>query len=271
MSKDSLKRAALITGASKGLGLELCKRLYQQGFFVAAIARDISPVLALESDWARGSANTNGEIFAHAADATDHKSVVACVEEVVERFGHLDILINNVGGLPTTGIFTDLSLQDWQDCFEQNVLSAVNFSKACYPHLRASSSARIVNMTSITAIEPGAFNPHYSASKAALLNLSKHLSNAWAEDGILVNSIAAGPFDSPSLREVIKAKASEEGRDLSALESEFIGDLAARIPLGRLGSIHEIAELTLFLISEQSGWMTGSNICIDGGKHRSIF
>jgi 3-oxoacyl-[acyl-carrier protein] reductase len=260
---------AIVTGASKGLGLELSRRLYQDGCRVLAVARDIEPLLKAQVQWSEQSSNP-GELMALAVDATDECAVQSAVDAAIERFGQLDILINNVGGLPQTGQFSDLGSADWSACFNLNVMTVVNFCQASYLHLKQSSRARVINMTSITAVEPGVFNPHYSSCKAAVLNLTKHLATAWAADNILVNSIAAGPFDSPSLRAVINDKAESQGRDLSEVENEFIGDLSARIPLGRLGSIDDVAALTLFLASEQSGWITGTNICIDGGKHKGI-
>ncbi|MEE8058845.1 MAG: SDR family oxidoreductase [Pseudomonadales bacterium] len=262
-------RVAIVTGASKGLGLELSKRLYQDGCAVLAIARDVELLLESEAQWSQACANS-GELMALAVDATDQVAVNLAIDAVIDRFGQLDILINNVGGLPQTGLFQGLSAADWQDCFNLNVMTTVNFCQASYPHLVHSSRARVVNMTSITAVEPGVFNPHYSACKAAVLNLSKHLATVWAADKILVNSIAAGPFDSPSLRGVISDKADAQNRNVSELEQEFIAGLTSRIPLGRLGTIEEVAALALFLASEQSSWITGTNICIDGGKHRSI-
>ena len=260
-------RVVIVTGASKGLGLALSRCLYQSGYAVVAMARNIKSLQDIQTQWTTKNA---GELLALPVDATDQCAVQAAVHTVKEQFGRIDVLINNVGGLPSTGQFQDLTALDWSDCFNLNVMSAVYFCQACHATLAAASHARVVNLSSITAVEPGVFNPHYSACKAAILNLTKHLASAWASDNITVNAIAAGTFDSPSLRTVIADKARAQGRELSELTDEFIGGLTQKIPLGRLGSAEEVADLIAFLVSEQSCWITGSTLCIDGGKHRGI-
>lgn len=266
----SAKKTVLVTGASRGIGLELTKHLVKIGYRVIGVARNVSILLEIgASPLAKGGCEPSLECIM--VDATDEVSVQQVVEKISAGNGRLDCLINNVGGIPKPGPFNDLSAKDWEDCFRLNVISMVNFSKLCFPLLKEANIGKVINMTSATAAEPGAFNPHYSAAKAAVSNLTKYLANSWAKEKILVNSIAAGPLDSPSLREVIAITAEEQGRDLKIVEREFLSNLEQKIPLGVLGTIDDVVDLTAFLLSDSANWITGSNFRLDGGRQHGIF
>jgi NAD(P)-dependent dehydrogenase (short-subunit alcohol dehydrogenase family) len=148
-------------------------------------------------------------------------SVNNAVERITRRFGGLGIVVNNVGGAPRLGGIEDLNDEDWIDTFDLNVLSGVRIVKNALPWLRRSEPARVVNITSITAVQPGAYNPHYSTSKAALLNFNIYISNVLAKDGILVNAVCPGPVASGGWLDNIDRMAREQGVAVEQLRRQI--------------------------------------------------
>lgn len=260
-------RVALVTGGSKGIGRAIARSLAGEGAKVVVTARgpDALERLAQEVN------GDGGKVLPIAADATDPNAVRSVVESAVRHFGGLDILVNNVGGTNRIAEFAVLTKEEWIHTFELNVMTVVYFVQAALPWLRKSTSGRIINMASITGVEPGQLAPHYAASKAALINLSKHLANLFAADGILVNVVCPGQVDSDARQGLAEYVAQTHSIPLDAARVRIDAEGAARIPLGRLGECKDVAEMVSFLASEKVGWITGECFHVDGGKHRSAF
>jgi len=260
-------RVILVTGASRGIGAEIARRLASEGAFLALCSRNLDGLNLFASQ----NGFTEENSFLIAQDLSESTGIDSCAQLVLERFGRIDALVNNVGGATGRGAFLDVSDSDWLKTFETNVLSLVRLAKAFKPHLSRSEYGRIVTISSTTAQEPGQFDPHYSSAKAAVNNLSKHLASIFASDGITVNVISPGPIHTEGLIEFltgIDAKSSNDG----VKESEkFHSNMKSRIPLGNLGSPTDVASLVSFLLSKDASWITGSNFRIDGGKNRGIF
>ena len=259
-------KKVFITGASKGLGFEIAKAFVKEGSIVTMCARDR---VALEK--AKNSINnSDGQVFAHSMDAANYQAVSKGIEKAVDMMGSLDILINNVGSTDKFASFFDLEEEDWMHTYRTNVLSIVNTVKIAYQFLTKSKNPRIINISSLTGLEPGRFSPHYSTSKAAVINLSKHLSNILVSDNILVNCVVPGPFESDAWNRNIQRVANQQ--NISFLEAEKIeNELAiSSIPINRIGKPNDIVPVILLLASNRSSWITGSCFVIDGGKIKSM-
>lgn len=255
-------RIALVTGGSKGIGAAICRQLAQEGARVIICARPSAALSALATE-----INGSGGICAAVpVDVFDAAAIATAVEVAAARWGSLDILVNNVGGALRFGGFEELSDEDWTRAYEFNVLSVVRFTRAALPHLRLSQLPRIINVSSTSALQPGAYNPHYTATKAAIVNLSKHLANVLAKERILVNTVCPGPVHSESWQENVRRIAHDRG--LTAAEAELAVDHeeAAKIPLGAIGEGNHIASVVALLASPLSAWTTGSCIHVNGGK-----
>lgn len=264
--KQVLKnKIALVTGASKGIGRAIALRLAKDGAHVVTCARNQDLLGELHQEIVKAG----GQNTFISADATLPDSVQK-VYDMIEPLGRLDILINNVGGAVRFADFFDLSREDWEKAFSLNVMGLVYFVKVMLSLLKRSESSRIINMSSISGIEPGTYNPHYTSMKAAVINLTKYLANRLAKDKILVNVVCSGPVYSHAWDENIKNVSMLRGISVAEAEKCVEKEESAKIPLGRIGKGEELAGLVSFLSSDEATWITGSCFHIDGGKTRSI-
>tara|TARA_B100001059_G_scaffold189256_1_gene191892 strand:- start:19737 stop:20501 length:765 start_codon:yes stop_codon:yes gene_type:complete len=254
------------------MGLAISESFFRQGFNVIVMARDVSVVKGLEKEW-RGVSQSSefGSLAGYAVDAVDELAVVEIAAALQSKYASIDILVNNIGGVHRSRKFLDLEPTDWLESFNLNVLPMVIVSKAFFPALKNSKCARLINISSVTGLEPGEFSPHYSASKAATINFSKHLANAWAVYGITVNCIAAGSINSSALHGIMDNQALEESRSVEEVSEAVLSAIGRNIPLGRLGVPKDIANLVDYLVSPGADWITGATVTIDGGKHKGIF
>lgn len=255
-------RVALVTGGSRGIGASIVREMVKEGSYVILCARQSDALTNLEAE-IRAS---GGNCSAVPVDVFDKAAVIAAVDSAARVAEGIDILVNNVGGAIKFGSFEDLSDDDWIRAYEFNVLSLVRFTRACLPYLRRSSLRRIINISSISALQPGHYNPHYTATKAAVVNIGKYLANILAKEAILVNTICSGPVNSESWNESIKQTALTRGILESDARSMVEQAEAAKIPLGRIGAAENIAPVVAFLASPISNWTTGSCFHINGGK-----
>jgi len=257
-------RVALVTGGSKGIGRAIVQALAEDGARVAATARGAEALQAMKQEL------PELKILTVAADATDQEAVNSVVTRVIETYGRLDILVNNVGGAGKFGGFPDLVDADWRSAFDLNVLSVVHFVRAAEPYLRKSAHGRIVNISSIAGVQPGAFNPHYTVTKAATINLGKYLANYFVKAGVLVNVVCPGPVHSGSWDDNVRRLASVRGIPMEDAWQQVEREESAKIPLGRVGEGGDVAGLVAFLASDKASWITGSCFHVNGGKLSTI-
>lgn len=264
--KDLKNRIALVTGSSRGIGKAIALALGHAGAKVAICARDRKELDLACADFRREKIPCISVLV----DVEKTNSAKAVIRKIRHAWGGLDILVNNVGGMKQTGHFEDLDDAAWISSFQLNLMPTVRFCREALPLLKKSPHPRIINISSMVATQPGAFNPHYSTFKAALLNLSKHLSAVYAKDGILVNCISPGIIHTEGWDRYIADKADAEG-----ISAERCGEIenkraAENVPLKRLGKVREVAELAAFLASEKASFITGGNHRVDGGRVLSI-
>lgn len=267
MNRDLEGRVAFVSGGSKGIGKAIARSCVLQGANVVITGRGADALDAVVKELS-GFA---GEVFGVRADATDPTSVRSAVDSTVQRFGQLDILVNNVGGTNRIAGFSGLTRDDWFKVFDLNVMSVVYSVQYALPWLKQSKAGRIINISSISGVEPGQLIPHYCATKAAVINLSKHFANLFASDGILVNVVCPGQVHSDGRNKLAEHIAETQGIPLSAAIVQIDTQGAANIPIRRIGEPDDVAGLVAFLASDKAAWITGSCFHINGGKHRSAF
>lgn len=246
-------KVAVVTGASRGIGLATVKAMADSGAKVIAAARQITDEL-------RGLAATH-EVFPIIANSATKEGAEQVVKETVDRFGRLDILVNNIGATDVRAGegFLQLSDSDWTEMMDINLMSVVRSTRAALPHLTAPGGS-IVNISSMNAIMPNPFIIAYSSSKAAVTNLSKNLAGEFASQGIRINTVAPGP----TRTEMWAGRIPESEEDLKEMALDF------GISLGRFAESNEIANLVVFLASDHASMITGVDYIIDGGLVKTI-
>ena len=245
--------AAIVGGASSGMGLAIARSLAAEGCRVTMLARTPD---RLE----QAAAGVPGAI-AIAGDVRSQDDLRRAVDETVDKRGRLDIIVNNAGG-PPPGTFESTPAEAWVEAFELSLNSAVRLTRLALPHLRASGRGRVVNITSWSVREPIPNLMLSNAIRPGVVGWAKTLSHELGPDGITVNTIAPGKIDTPRAQEVWQHQpdpAAARERDLAA------------IPARRLGAPDEIAAVVAFLCSLQAAYVTGTVIPVDGGALRGIW
>jgi 3-oxoacyl-[acyl-carrier protein] reductase len=253
-------RAAIVSGASRGIGRAVARALAAEGCRVLLCARDAHALAAVEAE-------LDGAGVALAVDLTDPDSAGAVAARCVEAFGRLDILVNNAGAA-TPKPLAELADEDWRQGFELTFFAAARLAGACAPVMREAGWGRMVHVASISGREPDPLFGPYSAAKAALLNLSTTLSQAYAADGVLSSCVVPGV----TLTELVEANARASAARTGRTPEDVMARMLAhhRVAAGRFGRPDEVAAAVVFLASEAAGWITGATVEVDGGTLRSV-
>lgn len=238
---DMTGLVAIVTGGASGIGAAVSSQLQRQGAIVVAL--DIQPE------------NARDGVGSVRCDVSDDASVRAAVEHVIEAHGRLDIVVNNAG-IGAQGTIADNDDGEWHRVWDINVVGAVRVSRAALPHLRQSSAASIVNIGSIAATAGLPQRALYSATKGAILSLTRAMAADHLREGIRVNCVNPGTADTPWISRLL-ASAPDPTAERAALE--------ARQPHGRLVSAEEVAGAVVYLASPLSGSTTGTSVAVDGG------
>jgi 3-oxoacyl-[acyl-carrier protein] reductase len=254
-------KVALVCAASRGLGKAAARGLAAEGARVAMCARHMP---TLQAAAAEIQAETGAEVLAIAADLSRRSDIVRLVDQTVQHFGGLDILVTNSGG-PKAGLFSATTESDWRDAIDLVLLSTVLLCMEAVPHMRR-GGGRIINITSISAKQPIAGLMLSNALRPAVTGFSKTLANELARDGILVNCVAPGYTRTDRVIELAEATAAREGVPVEAVEKRTVQN----IPLGRMAEPSEFADLVVFLASDRGRYITGTTIPVDGGYLRGL-
>jgi 3-oxoacyl-[acyl-carrier protein] reductase len=259
-------KVVLVTGASKGIGKAIAEAFAAEGSKVALNARSSKDLEEVVTNLQRNGA----EALAAPADVTNQQAVQEMVERVALRFGTIDVLVNNAGGIGGFAGFEEITDAEWQSIFDLNVFSVVRVTRAVLPYMRRHNHGRIINISSESGIQPDAEMPHYNASKAAIINLSKSMSKAFAKDGILVNTVSPAFIRTPLVDEMLASQAKAIGIKAAEAEAQFLAVKRPHIELHRAGRPEEVAAVCVFLASEAASFITGSNVRVDGGSIASV-
>ena len=249
-------KVAVVTGASKGIGLAVTRSLAAEGVSVVAGARSVDTLSELDVDT---------PVHGVAVDLTSPDGPARLIEETISVHGGIDILVNNVGSVrPHVGGFLTITDEDWMSALTVNLLAAVRTTRAALPYLLERGSATIVTISSVNAFLPDPMIIDYTAAKAALTNFSKALSKELGPKGIRVNTISPGPVSTPlwlGPGGVAAVFAEAGGSDAAGVAEQA----AAGSVTGRFTAPEEVADLVLLLASDRAGNVTGSDFVIDGG------
>jgi len=254
-------KVALVCAASRGLGKAAARGLAAEGARVAMCARHMP---TLQAAAAEIQAETGAEVLAIAADLSRRSDIARLVDQTVQYFGGLDILVTNSGG-PKAGLFSATTESDWRDAIDLVLLSTVLLCMEAVPHMRR-GGGRIINITSISAKQPIAGLMLSNALRPAVTGFSKTLANELARDGILVNCVAPGYTRTGRVIELAEATAAREGVPVEAVEKRTVQN----IPLGRMAEPSEFSDLVVFLASDRARYITGTTIPVDGGYLRGL-
>jgi len=252
-------KVVLITGASKGIGKAAAQAFVNEGARVAINARGADELRA-------AAAEIGGDTLAVSADVTHPPDVERMVAEVTQRFGTIHVLVNNAGGALKTAPFDQLSDEDWLRVVDLNLLSAVRVSRAVLPYMQRQKWGRIINVSTAGAEQPDGEMAAYNAAKAALNNLTKTLSKAYARDGILVNTISPAMTKSPRLEQRLNQVAKERGISIPEAEEYLLALRRSHNVLRRAARTEEVASAIVFLAGDGATFITGANLRVDAGS-----
>ncbi|MEQ1497727.1 MAG: acetoacetyl-CoA reductase [Novosphingobium sp.] len=238
-----MARVAIVTGGTRGIGAEICKRLQRQGHTVIANYGG-------NEEKAKAFTAATG-IPSYRWDVGDHEACIHNCNDIAATHGPVDIVINNAG-VTRDGVLHKMSFDDWNEVMRINLGGCFNMAKATFPGMRERGWGRIVNIGSINGQSGQYGQVNYAAAKSGIHGFTKALAQEGAKFGVTVNAIAPGYIDTDMV---------------AAVPPAVLEKIVAKIPVGRLGMAEEIARGVAFLTSENGGFMTGSTMSINGGQH----
>jgi NAD(P)-dependent dehydrogenase (short-subunit alcohol dehydrogenase family) len=258
-------RRCVVTGASRGIGLETARQLCAEGASVLLVARDAETIAEAAAD-----ASAAGGQAAHLAlDITAEDSGERMLAAAREHFGGLDVLVNNAGVARWRRI-EDVPEDDWRLQYELNVIAPLRAMRAALPAMAERGWGRVVNVCSTAGKRPSSAMPEYSVAKAAELSLSRLFADRYAPEGVLVNAICPGPTSSEMWMK--PGGLLDQSQELSGAESReaALAEAGAKRPIGRLAEVGEIAAAIVFLCSERASYVAGAAWSVDGGTVQVI-
>lgn len=253
-------RRAVVTGGSKGIGLEVATELVREGVAVSICARNGNEVASAAAQLRA----LGGQVHDQVVDVTDPAEVTGYVSAAAAALGGIDILVNNAGAAHP-GTFSTLTDEDWHGDLDVKLFSQIRCTRAALPHLRESSAPRVVNINAVYARYPDPAFFATTVNRAACLNLSKALALEFGPEGILVNSVNIGFVVTPQWENIRSKRAPELSQD------EFFSRwAAAEVPLGRFGDVSEVSGVVAFLASDRASYITGASIDVAGGMGKYV-
>ncbi|MCW5911972.1 MAG: SDR family oxidoreductase [Cyclobacteriaceae bacterium] len=236
-------KKALITGGTKGIGLAIAREFLESGAEVLVVARNTKTI--------QGKVKNSANLFTHEGDLSNPDFRNRLTQKIYENWGRLDILVNNVG----TNLrkkFTDYTDAEIRQLFETNLFSMVQLTHLCHTLLKKSGHASVINIASVAGMVDVQSGPPYGMTKAAIIQLTKHLAAEWSADHIRVNAISPWYIETPLAQPVLS-------------QQDRLEKIISRTPMGRVGKPEEVASLAAYLAMDKSSYITGQNIAVDGG------
>lgn len=257
-------KVALVTGSSKGIGEAIVRTLASEGAIVIVHGRNKAAADQVVHD----IITDGGRAYAVIGDLTSEDDVQRLVQEAQAFVKPVEILINNAGGSGETEDWITTRPETWASGYDRNVLAAVRVTTRVLPGMRAARWGRIVNISSLAAMMPPAKRPDYGAAKAAMIAMTASLAKAVVREGITANTVTPGAIHSVSLDQAFRKVALDKGMVADAPwreVEETVLPLFAQVPMGRAGTLEEIADAIAFLVSPRASYITGANLRLDGG------
>jgi 3-oxoacyl-[acyl-carrier protein] reductase len=255
-------KSALVTAASKGIGKAVAEAFAAEGCKVAICSRTKTDLLETTKQIRE---KYNFDPLWSICDLNKSSDIERTFNAVVKEYGSVNILVNNCGG-PAAGQFLELEEKDWNNAYEQVLMSVVRFSKLSVPGMMNNQWGRIINITSIAVKQPIENLMLSNSLRAGVTGFAKSLSTEVGKHNITVNNVAPGLTLTNRLYELAVLEAKENNRS----HEEVLADMAKRVPLHRLAGPEEIASVVLFLASNQASYVTGTTIQVDGGHTKGL-
>ncbi len=241
-----MNKTALITGATRGIGKQIALTLAQNGYDIAINYRTENDAL---KETKKQIEEKGVKCLTVQGDVSNFEDCEKFVKEIIEEYGKIDVLVNNAGITKDT-LLMRMKKEDFEDVIDTNLVGTFNVTKNVISHMMKARSGRIINISSVVGVAGNAGQTNYSASKAGIIGFTKSLAKEVASRGILVNAVAPG-FIETGMTDVLKEEIKEE--------------IAKSIPLKRIGTTRDVANLVKFLAGEDSTYITGQVINVDGG------
>jgi 3-oxoacyl-[acyl-carrier protein] reductase len=240
------RRVALVSGASRGIGSAVAQELAKRGFYVVGTATTSEGAQRISQTL---SSNGEGVVL----DVCNNQNIESLVKDLFEKHKHIDALVNNAG-ITRDNLALRMSQEDWHSVINTNLSAVFALTQACIKPMVKSRYGRIVNITSVVGAAGNAGQANYCAAKAGVVGMTKSLAHELGSRGITVNCVAPGFIETD-----MTASLNEEHRKV----------LSKKIPLGRFGSVNDIAHAVAFLTSEEAGYISGSTLHVNGGMYMS--
>ena len=241
-----MEKSALITGATRGIGKQIAITLAKQGYNIALNYRKENEEL---ENTKKEIEEIGVQVLAVKGDVSNFEDCENFVKQVIERFGQIDVLVNNAG-ITKDMLLMRMKKEDFEQVIDTNLVGTFNVTKNVVPYMMKARSGRIINISSVVGISGNAGQTNYSASKAGIIGFTKSLAKEIASRNILVNAVAPG-FIETNMTDVLKDDVKQE--------------IAKNIPLKRMGTTQDVANVVKFLASDDSSYITGQVINVDGG------
>jgi 3-oxoacyl-[acyl-carrier protein] reductase len=255
-------KVAIVGGASKGLGRASAQALAEEGVNLAICSRSQAD---LEKAAQEIHTSTGVDVLAHPGDLDKHDTIRGLIAATVDRFGHLDILVNNSGG-PPLAYARDADEELWATAVQRSLLFFARMSREALPHLKASGSGRIINILASTVYQPIPNLSLSGATRMGVIAFMKSLADEVGRDGILVNNVCPGSI----LSERMLSNVTSRAKELDIPLEEALKERASETAVGRIGEPKELADLVAFLASPRASYITGTTMRVDGGLVRSV-
>ena len=239
------QKIALVTGASRGIGAEIALELSKNGMFVIGTATSDGGAKSIEENFKTNKQKGIGLVL----NVNDNKSIEFLIQNIEERYGSVNILVNNAGVTKDT-LLMKMKEEDWDDVINTNLKSVFKLSQSVIRKMMKNRYGRIINISSVVGHTGNAGQTNYTASKAGMAGFTKSLAQEVGSRGITVNCVAPGFIDTDMTK---------------SLPDTYKDQLLSKIPLGRLGSTKDIAHAVTFLASDHAGYITGETLHINGG------
>jgi len=262
-------RACVVTGASRGIGRETARLLCAEGASVLLVGRDEGRLAAAVEGASAAGAEAGGRAGSLAQDVTAEDAGERMLGAATERFGALDVLVNNAGAAQWRDL-DEVPDEDWRAQYELNVMAPLRAMRAAAPAMVERGWGRVVNVCSTAGKRPSAAMPEYSVAKAAELSLSRLFADRYAKRGVLVNAICPGPVEAELWME--PGGLLDQSQRMSGAETreQALETAGGKRPIGRLAAVGEIAAAIVFLCSERASYVSGAAWSVDGGTVQVI-